>query len=416
MKINGLVACAFLLSSGSASAFSQFSPVFPIGHEAVTVLGSHNSLGYRSLPKPTLTMHQKSESAHCWTKYGATDPRLCAVVLGNRWVDIMGFNVAPGTSDFKCFQAVAQDQDKIMYDHFLRMERDLGETGRTDALNGGVATYKYLVNMAVNSLETWTSSITDGGIIREVYHDVPMSYFLLGRAMHLLQDSFSTEHATRLTKWDSQGRAISSIVVDVASYRCMSDVYQEHSHEFQSRELEKIYRAQDFLTGSHHAEHGDIIWNKGVTNVEQTQLAAMLKGDTRNVPYISTYVKRAAVDAVFATADLFDTFLSARLARVQGRKDIADKVIAAHVDRWFTRAKKGMPVTHTAADVAKCTKGGVMGPMEDQSTIGRRRDACLLQTCPDGKKRSDGTPCTNSLPNEKHKPPFSWIGKVDDIK
>ena len=410
MRIGHLVACASLLGSSTASAFSQSSPVFPIGHEAVTVIGAHNSAGFRALPKPILTANQVAQKNLC-LRYGAVDPRVCAVVLGDRWVDIMGFNLEPFkpvlstklydyTSDFKCFLSVAQDQDAIQYDHFLRKEADEGEAGRQRAYGGSLTTYRNLVGMAVRAEETWRSDVTDGAIERTSYKDVPMSYFLLGRAMHLLQDSFSPEHAQRYVKRE-KGRAVSSIVIDLASYRCIAGTYKEHTHDKQVRMLHEGVIGQFAI--EHGAvsslEHGDLIWTSAASTNEKDQLAVLLKGDTRNPTYVSTYIKTAAMDAADASSDLFDTFLSARAARAAGRKADADKAIEAHVQKWFALSKKGMPVTSTAASLAECRK--IMEPMDK---IVARRDACLKQTG------------TNIMPGEKHKPPFGWVGKVDNIE
>lgn len=408
MKLRHVATCALLLSSGSASAFSQSSPIFPIGHEAVTVLAAHNSASFRKLPQPVLTTKQKTQQPLCVLKYGAVDPRVCAVVLGNRWVDIMGFNLVPFTSDFRCFSSVAQDQDAVMYDHFLRMEANVGPEGRIHAIEGSIERYKGLLKQAVERRESSVSLVTDGDIVVTTYQDVPLAYFLLGRAMHLLQDSFSPEHTERLTTdFDSTGRPLSSKVVDITSYRCMPGVYKEHTHDVQVRAVHNGGVATQFAV--EHGivaarEHGDLIWNAPTATNEQAQLAELLKGDTQNVATVGKYLKQAPLHAVFASADLFETFLGARAAIAAGRKADADSLIAAHVTRWFSKTEKGMPVTRTEADLAACKAPGLISKFEAMKEINDRVAKCLVQTT------------KNRAPGESHKPPFYWVGKVTGIK
>ncbi len=193
------------LAPPPAAAFSQLvASALPLGHETLTVLGAALAKvpggGAPAVSRRAQAIGMTVTTGVCALSYGAKDYRTCSAVLGNRWVDNMGFpslsTLATPSKDprtgFNCLMAVAQDQDAVMYEHFLRKEADVSTAkvdGRKNAIEGSIRTLRKLIVEAIAAPDVAIDA-SDGGALH-VDSTVSLRYFLLGRALHLVQDSFS---------------------------------------------------------------------------------------------------------------------------------------------------------------------------------------------------------------------------------
>lgn len=121
-------------------------------------------------------------------------------IIGQRWVDIGGFNgsnekfLRPTGPD--CHDHVTQLPSDVQYDHFMRRHDDYGGAGGVRAAQESKQRFvDYFVAAATAPSDT--IRVWDGGTA-PANMDVNRNYFLFGRALHLLQDSFSPEHAVRI--------------------------------------------------------------------------------------------------------------------------------------------------------------------------------------------------------------------------
>jgi hypothetical protein len=199
-----LVGLGIFSAEKSALPFSQNSPAITnIGHEFITVEGAKrqglNTSGFGGAV----------DSSDTSSYDGVLSLNVLAAVIGERWVDLMG-NAMSGDDMHACFYAVAQDPNQIMYDHFLRRLEDGGRMGAINAIDRSRIRFKQLFIEAALS-ENPIKNVLDGGGSSTVYQ-LPLAYVHFGRALHLLQDSFSAEHAVRAK--DDDGKRI----LDILSY------------------------------------------------------------------------------------------------------------------------------------------------------------------------------------------------------
>ena len=81
-------------------------------------------------------------------RYGATYADVYAAIIGERWVDIGGFNFVKGLLEEKfskwaygdeeimsCLDAVVQEPTEVQQDHFLRRFDDIGGQGAVNAIS-----------------------------------------------------------------------------------------------------------------------------------------------------------------------------------------------------------------------------------------------------------------------------------------
>lgn len=241
-----------VLGTPEAQAFSQYSPVTPIGHEYLVVSPARDrSLAMYAELNPSRAQVTGS-SANCGvgcTDYGTKSFAVWSAIIGQRWVDTMGFGMKPGT-ETRCFDAVAQSNDGIMYDHFLRMRNDFNgcgaNDGRTRSIKGSVARFRQYFKDAALADDSVIRS-RDGGFTT-AHYKVMRAYFLFGRAVHLFQDSFSTEHAVRSATGE---------ILDIKSYFCMAGV-PLHKHSYTARAMGE----------DSYAQNGDVIWKSSVGNTD----------------------------------------------------------------------------------------------------------------------------------------------------
>ena len=207
-------------------------------------------------------------------RYQSTYQFVFDAILGERWVDLGGTNVAKGHLDqFNCFDAVAQEPPDVQYDHFMRRYDDRNGDGGVNAAQQSRQRFvRYFVAAAMApraQMRTW-----DGGAYSTSY-TVDRNYYLMGRAAHLLQDSFSTEHTVR-----DPGSNLERLL-QVKSYLCAAGS-EQHTHD--NRQL---------LTYA----SGDVIWRPG------TQLQGGWSG------YKPSNMKVPALVALEASKDLWAAFI-----------------------------------------------------------------------------------------------------------
>jgi hypothetical protein len=174
--------------------------------------------------------------------YGARYKKVLDAILGQRWVDIGGVNVAKAQlATINCFDAVPQLPNDIQQDHFLRERAQAGGRGAVQAIQDSTQRFiRYFVAAATapaGTLKAW-----DGGGY-SVKVDVDRNYFLFGRASHLLQDSFSADHAVRdVADGYQQVRGIKTYLCTLHS--------DQHSH----------VKPFALDPGLNYEKVGDIIW------------------------------------------------------------------------------------------------------------------------------------------------------------
>ena len=119
------IGCISLLIATNSGAFTQFNTVAEsIGHEHLVVAASHKAGGiFKEMSSwPDYAKQYGNKGAPYYT----TNDMTWAVVMGNRWTDIGGYN--PITQGV-CFNAAIQESDGIQYQHALRKKCDVGGDG-----------------------------------------------------------------------------------------------------------------------------------------------------------------------------------------------------------------------------------------------------------------------------------------------
>ncbi|MEA2325969.1 MAG: hypothetical protein QOE68_928 [Thermoanaerobaculia bacterium] len=403
------LAAALLLAALSASGFTQsgvglgIGSVVPMGHEWITWLAA-----FEVLEPGSVTVDPSDPRRSGWTKGLAKDLSLkgtdgeqkeiksqtvndseyrskylaiYSAIVGERWVDIGGF-VKGALSFVDCLDSVTQQPVDVQWDHFMRRWDERGGNGGVTAARASRDRFiQYFV--AAVTAPRMRIAVYDGGgssALRVVDHN----YFLLGRAAHLLQDSFSPEHTVRIEA-DGYER-----VRQVKSYLCAPGS-EQHSHGY-GKVL--LYAA------------GDVIWSS-----------------TRIKPGWATYkpsnMTVYALVATEATKDLWAAFLRAKsdpdpakAAETEANK-IADNWMSIDVEemrKWyndqshrdetyvFDGDEKG-----TGQTLTRCMSGlgvGLKTQPQRASQLEMLRSKCLYNIGPaDGY----GDVVDNSL-----RIPYSW--------
>lgn len=305
---------------GTAWASSQRSIITPSGHEWITAVAGREALGDPSIwssleddPRKVATFPrsiapplppdvvarmraQTVPNADPNHYYYAGYKSVFSAVVGQRWVDIGGFNVSnalawdktkvgvalnlvnggPDAYAKGCFDPVAQLPDDIQEDHFLRTWNQTGFEGiQTAAIESRDRFITYFVAAAdapAGDMKVW-----DGGTWAESAV-VDRQYFLLGRALHLLQDSYSQDHTDRP---ELRGAPDDRVVFGIHSYACTMQSDQ-HPH----------YGFVAFTSGNWETM-GDIIWK------------------ARTQPYSPGNVKVMPMEAIEASKEAFIYFTMA---------------------------------------------------------------------------------------------------------
>ena len=226
-------------------------------------------------------------------------------ILGERWVDIGGFNVTKGEIGEKlgktdCWDVVAQEAVEVQYDHFMRRYDDRGGKGGVQAAQLSRARFiDYFVAAAMaspGSMKEW-----DGGGSTRFNKAVDRNYFLFGRAVHLFEDSFSSEHTVRIAQDNYEQ------LRQTKSYLCAAGS-EQHNHS----EIDAVtYKS------------GDVIWKVG-------------KHSTKGwSSYVPSNMKIVALVAVEANKDLWAAFIRTMGTPLATREQKAQSEAQTLVDNWF---------------------------------------------------------------------------------
>lgn len=387
-----------LFASASAFAFTQRSisifgsgDLVPMGHEWITRLSAIELVGYapgtvpdckpgtglcdpkdprRGWPAQGLAKNLDLSSAEAQSEVarikGLTSDEATFLsrykpvhdaILGQRWVDLTGYNVA--TSQY-CWTAVAQEAVDAQYDHFMRKWDEFeGQGGLTAARQSRARFITYFVNAAMAPPTSMYAY--DGGAGASKAMIVDRNYFLFGRAVHLLQDSFSSEHTVRRKDKDFYTR-----VHQVLSYMCAKGS-EQHNHD--NNEVLNF-------------KSGDVIWNEG------TRFAPGW------VSFKGSNMKELPLAATEASKDLWAAFIRTMGTPMDRRQAVAEaeaKKVAEYwlsfededVLRWYdTPANRGKTFVANDADVLKCMKtidkGRYTDPAKRAADLVEARRQCLF--------------------------------------
>lgn len=325
-------AVALLLVLGAAwegGAFTQsVTGIFPMGHEWLTRMAAIEVLGVSPVTPPDkpdpddprigwrpgkglawntslATPGAQAEARRIKsqpssdTRYAPRYKPVLDAIIGERWVDLAGYSVAQSE---KCWDAVAQEPADIQYDHFMRRYDDAGAQGGVNAAKRSQERFIAYFVAAATAPKT-TISVYDGGVTSSAV-SVDKNYFLFGRAVHLFQDSFSTEHTVRIPD-DNYVK-----VRQVKSYLCALGS-EQHTHS--------IPAILDYSSG-------DVIWKSTV--------------DGRLNPTWSGYkpsnMKTVALVAAEATKDLWAAFIRTMGLPQDQREAAARAEAAILVQHWLS--------------------------------------------------------------------------------
>jgi hypothetical protein len=306
-----------------------FGNAIPMGHEWITRVAALELLGGDPVMQP-----DAADPRAGWTKgnakraslagaeaevkritsrrvkdgrYESAYAAVLAAIIGERWVDIAGFNITKAqAAKYNCFDAVAQEAADVQYDHFMRRYDDVdGAGGVTAAERSRDRFVQYFV--AAATAPAGDMAVWDGGAY-SARVTVDRNYFLFGRAVHLFEDSFSPEHTVRLPA-DNFER-----VHQVKSYLCAAGS-EQHSH------------AQSAIFDY---SSGDVIWKQG------TRFAVGWKG------YRASNLKPIALVAIEATKDLWAAFVRTMAAPADKRATVARAEATQLADAWMAFDKREM--------------------------------------------------------------------------
>ncbi|WP_299495354.1 hemolysin D [uncultured Shewanella sp.] len=333
MKLALKVTCPLLISIQAflpVHAFTQsgasvdfIGSGVPMGHEWLTRMSAFEVIGNDPITTPDPNdprshwsaglsyntqldslalneINQLMESTLSDTRYESTYQFIHSTILGQRWVDLGGFNVTSSSlGNVNCFDVVSQEPAELQKDHYMRRYDDLGNQGGIDAAIRSQARFiEHFVDAAMatdQQIKVW-----DGGAY-STKENVNHQYFLFGRAVHLFQDSFSPEHTVRL---DSDNY---ETVYQVKSYLC-AEGSEQHTHD--SKEV------LDYSSD-------DVIWKQGV------------RFQTGWDSYKASNMKDIALVATEASKDLWAAFFRTMGTPIEEREAVALSEAQTLVDNWL---------------------------------------------------------------------------------
>lgn len=280
MKRPLLLAGSFALLTGCASTGSLVSAH---GHEVLTTSAS-----------PVASPRERCEPWDC--RYEEQSEPIRSVILGARWADLMGF-VPWKPRELACLNAVAQENDDVQYDHALRRSTAAGPAGGLAALRGVRARVRQRFLIAARAADE-SIYVSDGGHRRRQLR-AALPYFLFGRALHIVQDSFSTYHVTRSEDFRT--------LLQVRSYVCTSGA-PVHPHA----------PLKDLLLRIEDPTNGDLITKPRCSGP------------------METCIKPEYRAAVTASKELWESFERVRaLAPGEARRAVAEREVDAFLAQWF---------------------------------------------------------------------------------
>jgi len=321
-----------LYSPLNVNAFTQYSlGIFPMGHEWITRVSIYDLIkgdpldnyGIRgadprkNFPSSWLAKNTRFSGAYAQKlkgrkasipvgsiNYQAKYDFIRSAIVGVRWVDLAGVNVAKAkwpVPHINPFDVVAQEGSDVQYDHFMRAFDDLGSKGGYHAARKAQERFIEQFVRAAMADDSKRILVWDGGLASRV-EEVDYNYFLFGRASHLFQDSFSPEHTVRIEKDGYR------TVKQVNSYICNKGS-EQHSH-----------KVKDIILTS---KSGDVIWKSGVEN--------FTKGKLNWKDYQLKSMKTIALVATEANEDLWAAFMrtmdTPRAKREYKAKEEARKLV-----------------------------------------------------------------------------------------
>ncbi len=317
-----------------------------------------------------------------------------SVAVGQRWVDEMGFATAGAVKGSSCFNAVAQEPEENMADHFMRRGDEQNKSGLLAAYNEGIDRFKAYYAAAV-AADDGLVPLRDGTLGGGRFYLVNKPYLLLGRAMHLMQDSFSPEHTIRATPGGKDQKA--RIVLD-------PPYYTKDSSEADYRQIVDI-KDWDCAPGTYQHAHpklgpgftpgnmdisGDLIW-KPYKQRKETFGAPV--GD----------LKPFARAAYQATVDLYQRFEADHAG-----KRVDAGALKQFLDKWMTLSMTisypGKPENeklHRPACSGKSLDAAARLQKEGPRT--KAKDACLKYSGRLGKAGE----------HDFNHAPYFWTGPSD---
>jgi hypothetical protein len=330
---------ALAVKPAPVSGFTQsgvatfFGSLIPMGHEWLTRMAGMELLGgdsviktdpddprkhwTKGLPKDpdisNATAEVKRIKDHKVqdARYESTYEAVYAAIIGERWVDIAGFNVTKAQvskklSGLDCFDEAAQEPVDVQYDHFMRRYDDRDGSGGVDAADRSRQRFvDYFVTAA--TAPGGVINVWDGGGYSALV-TVDRNYFLFGRAVHLFEDSFSSEHTVRIDS-DNYEK-----VRQVKSYLCAAGS-EQHSHS-QTQVL--------------NYQSGDVVWKPG------TRLDAGWQG------YKASNMKTVALVGTDGMIDMWAAFIRTMNKDDKDRADAARKEANRLIDNWLNFDKGEM--------------------------------------------------------------------------
>ena len=337
-RIVAALALVFLAATVSGWAFTQsgvnvgFANGIPMGHEWVTRMAAIELMGF--LPPTIPDLPDPNDPRKSWTqglaqntdisapgaqaelrrikseafndiRYASRYKAVYDAIVGERWVDLAGYNAATSR---ECWDSVAQEPAEIQYDHFMRRYDDRnGEGGVTAARESQKRFVRYFVEAAMARPDQM--SVYDGGFAGSTAVQVNRNYFLFGRAVHLFEDSFSSEHTVRIAEDNYTS------VRQVKSYLCAAGS-EQHTHS--------IDAVLNYTSG-------DVVWNPG-TGLDPSwkgYKASNMKNSRTNL------VQGSALVAVEATKDLWAAFIRTMGTPYGQREAEATQEAKTLVNHWL---------------------------------------------------------------------------------
>jgi hypothetical protein len=235
------------------------------------------------------------------TRYESVYRPIFDAIIGERWVDIGGINVTKAmSSTYNCHSGAVQEPADVQDDHNLRRYDEREGFGGVSAAGGAQQRFiNYFVAAATapgGIIKVWDG----GGYSAQV--EVDRNYFLFGRAVHLFQDSFSSEHTVRLADdWYNRLR-------QVKSYSCVAGS-EQHTHS--------NAKILDYTSG-------DVIWVPG------TQFSSGWSS------YKTSSMKPTALSATEASKDLWASFIRVMALPLAQRDAAARAEAATLVTNWLS--------------------------------------------------------------------------------
>ncbi len=318
---------ALLALPGAATGFTQHagSPmgnILPMGHEWITRMAVIELLDGYNYTDPTdprfswrgpmgkaknrdlSSATKEVERIRKWTTtentYASKYKPVWDAIIGERWVDLGGTNVSKSkTGAYDCWDLVAQEPPEVQYDHFMRRYDDIDAVGGVNAARSSRERFvNYFVAAATalpGPMQVW-----DGGGY-SVLVTVDRNYFLLGRALHLFEDSFSPDHTVR--KWDDRFETVRQ----VKSYLCAFGS-EQHAHS---------------VTLPGYGE-GDVIWKP------------QSKWDSWTwSSYKAANMKDVALVATEGSKDVWAAFIRTMAAPQELRESVARKEATVVAGQWL---------------------------------------------------------------------------------